>query len=235
MKKLFIYYCGYLLFLIILFSRKLVNIMSYRGGKLIGFIAVIMLSALLVYLTFDVINKENLKRLAAADKPKTPKRTEMEKMQSLSVDFESIELHNVSEMIKDELEEAKELSAYLYSRLSAVDNLLSETFSVNDLTYAVYKSNINEIAQTVNANFTSILKRFHIFPRVWTNANDIAAVYEAEIQTLLRYNTEIRDKIEELMLELVRLGDAGQNTDIDKLTELVKQTKDYSIVRKESF
>lgn len=233
MKKLFAYYGSYLFIMFILFSRKLVNIMSYRGGKLIGCIIIAILSALLVYLTFDTIHSENMKRLSETNKPKQPEKTELEKLNDFVDVFASKAAYEVPNMIQDELVQAKHSAAYLSSRVKDINNLLTETFSINDVTYAAYKSNIDEILRTINANFAAILKRFSMFRSEWTSKSDIASTYEKEIQTFLQYNTEIQNKIEELTLELVRLSDSGQKTDSQKLTELIEQTKNYVKIRQE--
>lgn len=233
MKKLFVYYGSYLFIMFILFSRKLVNIMSYRGGKLIGCVIIAILSALLIYLTLDAIHSENMRRLSEINKTQQPKKTELEKLDDFVAVFASKAAYEVPEMIQDELAQAKHIAAYLGSRVKDINNLLTETFSINDVTYGVYKDSIDEILCAVNANFAAIIKRFSIFRSEWTSKNNIASTYEKEIQMFLQYNTEIQNKIEELTLELVRLSDSGQKTDNQKLTELIEQTKNYAKIRQE--
>lgn len=233
MKKLFVYYGAYLAIMFVLFSRRLVNIMSYRGGKLVGFIIIAMLSLLLIYLTFDTIRKENIRRLSGESKSNVSEKTELQKLEALALEFNQKALYEVPNMIQDELSQAKHIAAYLCSRIKDINKLLMETFSINDLTYAVYMDNVDEIVHTINANFEAILKRFSMFRSEWTPSNDIASVYEKEIQTLLQYNSEIQDRVEELTLELVRLSDSGQKTESSKLTELIEQTKNYVKIRQE--
>ena len=233
MKKLFVYYGAYLAIMFVLFSRRLVNIMSYRGGKLVGFIIIAMLSLLLIYLTFDTIRKENIRRLSGESKSNVSEKTELQKLEALALEFNQKALYEVPNMIQDELSQAQHIAAYLCSRIKDINKLLMETFSINDLTYAVYMDNVDEIVHTINANFEAILKRFSMFRSEWTSNNDIASVYENEIQTLLQYNSEIQDRVEELTLELVRLSDSGQKTESSRLTELIEQTKNYAKVRQE--
>lgn len=233
MKKLFVYYGVYLFIMFVLFSRKLINIISYRGGKPIGIVIVIILSLLLLYLTFDTAHKENLKRLSEKNKHKQPEKTEFEKLEEFVSELGQKAAYEIPVMIQDELLQAKYIASYLYSRIKDINGLLAETFSVNDLTYAMYKDSINEILHTINTNFAAILKRFAMFRSEWTSVDNIASVYEKEIHTLLQYNADIQNKIEELTLELVRLSDSGQKTDINKLTKLIEQTKDYVKIRQE--
>lgn len=232
MWRMLIYYTSYVAVCILLYSRKFINLFAMRGGKVIGLLAGILLTALLVYLTIDYLHKSkrNAEPVNALDD--TPKK----KTVSDWLEFYTLLVKrpgNLSDLLYDEAEAAEHSASLLYRTIEDIRGLLKSTFSETDLTYVTYKSAIDEIEEICCSNFESIARRMSVFKKDWMVEHKFAVVYQNEIATFLTYNNEIWKKLEDLTHELVVISDNRQQGDTEKITELINQTQNYVKVRQE--
>lgn len=227
--KLALCYIGYIIAIAVLFSRKTFDLMSYPHGKAAGIIIFILLTALIVYLTYDFVKKDNLARLKAIANKEI--KEESIEMQLLSYCEYAKSFTYKDHRITDEIQRLGELAESMVKKLKNIDDLLLGTFSRTDLTYVTYKERVSDVMKVYLRNCQSIRTRADTFDNKWEKENATALTFESEMQGYLGQNESILSQMDNLMLELIRLGDIGDESAKEQMLKLIEETKDYASIR----
>ena len=227
--KLALCYIGYIIAIAVLFSRKTFDLMSYPHGKAAGIIIFILLTALIVYLTYDFVKKDNLARLKAIANKEI--KEESIEMQLLSYCEYAKSFTYKDHRITDEIQRLGELAESMVKKLKNIDDLLLGTFSKTDLTYVTYKERVSDVMKVYLRNCQSIRTRADTFDNKWEKENATALTFESEMQGYLGQNESILSQMDNLMLELIRLGDIGDESAKEQMLKLIEETKDYASIR----
>lgn len=229
-KKLALIYLGYIAAIVILFSKYTVNIMSYPNGKIAGILIFILLTALILYLTLDIVRKENMNTLKAiaskADKTETIE-DQLMGYREYARAFKNKGDHRIT----DEVQKLGELAESMLKKLENIDGLLLNTFSGTDLTYITYKERISDVMKVYLRNCQSVRTRADTFDNKWEKENNTALTFESEMQTYIGQNESILSQVDNLMLELIRLGDIGDENAKEQMLKLIEETKDYASIK----
>ncbi|MCH5347713.1 MAG: hypothetical protein J1E40_00190 [Oscillospiraceae bacterium] len=228
--KLALIYLGYIAAIAILFSKNLINIMSYSGGKAAGIIIFVLLTALILYLTFDFVRKENMNALKAIADKSVREATIEDQLQGYREYARSFK-NKGDYRIADEIQKLGELAESMLKKLENIDGLLLNTFSRTDLTYITYKERITDVMKVYLRNCQSVRTRADTFDNKWEKENNTALTFESEMQTYLGQNESILSQVDNLMLELIRLGDIGDESAKEQMLKLIEETKDYASIR----
>ncbi|MCH5192966.1 MAG: hypothetical protein J1F11_03325 [Oscillospiraceae bacterium] len=228
--KLALCYLGYIIAIAVLFSRKAINIMSYQNGRAAGIVIFILLTALILYLTFYFVKKDDLAHLKAiADK--SVKEESIEERLLAYYQYAKAFTHKGDRRINDEVRQLGELAEAMVGKLKNIDNLLLDTFSRTDLTYVTYKERISDVMKVYLRNCQSIKTRADTFDSKWANENNTAITFESEMQNYIGQNESILSQVDNLMLELIRLGDIGDAGAKEQMLKLIEETKDYASIK----
>lgn len=203
--------------------------MSYPHGKAAGIIIFILLTALIVYLTYDFVKKDNLARLKAIANKEI--KEESIEMQLLSYCEYAKSFTYKDRRITDEIQRLGELAESMVKKLKNIDDLLLGTFSKTDLTYVTYKERVSDVMKVYLRNCQSIRTRADTFDNKWEEENATALTFESEMQGYLGQNESILSQMDNLMLELIRLGDIGDESAREQMLKLIEETKDYASIR----
>lgn len=204
--------------------------MSYSGGKAAGIIIFVLLTALILYLTFDFVRKENMNALKAIADKSVREATIEDQLQGYREYARSFK-NKGDYRIADEIQKLGELAESMLKKLENIDGLLLNTFSRTDLTYITYKERITDVMKVYLRNCQSVRTRADTFDNKWEKENNTALTFESEMQTYLGQNESILSQVDNLMLELIRLGDIGDESAKEQMLKLIEETKDYASIR----
>ena len=190
----------------------------------------ILLTALVLYLTFSFVKKDNLTHLKAiADKGH--KEESIEDQLLAYCEYAKHFTFKGDYRIIDEVHLLGELAGSMVKKLENIDNLLLNTFSKTDLTYVTYKDRISDVIKVYIRNCQSVKTRADTFDSKWEKENSTALTFESEMQNYLGHNESILSQVDNLMLELIRLGDIGDENAKEQMLRLIEETKDYASIK----
>lgn len=215
MIKLIALYMTYFIILFVIYSSigfGLINGEPLRN--IIGIIIFVLLSGWVGLITKQIITQNKINNLKTISVPK--EKSPLEELEEYESYFKSFVYHDLNQ------HKCIEQIDKMRTKYLSIDRLLSENFSVNDLTYATYKNGIDEVLRVFNKNTHSIVKRFKIYDKT----SETAKVYLSEIDTFFNNNNIIVDRMDKLQLELVRLDDYSQLS-TSTIENLISQTHLY--------
>ena len=159
----------------------------------------------------------------------------------------SIEVFDGIKEIKSEVALLRSHLTQIESRRSALYRVLAEKFSPSELTYARFDGIYREVEKLFYVNIKAILNKLKLLysqksglnidprivsPEIIKERERLRAEYIASVREYLQVNEEILLKLDQLLLEIAKLGVVDLD-EIDRLTclreidNLIKHTKYY--------
>ncbi|WP_044974477.1 hypothetical protein [Ruminococcus sp. HUN007] len=231
LKKLIPVYGGFLLAVVLIYSRfglHLINGNPLRTAA--GIVIMLLMIGLVIYLTISALQAAKISELPAIE-TKAPV-SEVRRLEEFTDFYRRMAGANLGPF-ESRKRDIYDLCVSMKQKNDNIRKLLRDSFSTEDLTYNTYMSTLDEVMKIFNNNLGGIKKRIEVFDyKNWSdNRNDEHAdEYISEVDDLYQKNYVVIDHIDDLMHELVNLDDIS-DVPLEKVTRLVEQTQNYKKIK----